>query len=174
MTWSRTARPGWPGASALRERLPELVAAARRHRRQQASPGDAALLGGAGLAPLAGGRNNDVYACTLLGVRVCLKFHLTDGRRRAEREWRALGALAARGYADAPRPLHYEPEPDPVVAMTLVPGSGLGQARLDQAQLDALAGSVRTLNAVTGPGDPRCAIQAERVRALLGGCRAPG
>jgi hypothetical protein len=70
------------------------VATIRRHHLDTASEQDRALLAAAELRRLAGGRNNTAYACRVGEVRVCVKVYRVDERNRAEREWRALTALA--------------------------------------------------------------------------------
>ncbi len=139
---------------------PAFAAAARRRNLGVATGHDLALLDRAGWRPLAGGRNNAVYAVEERGRRYCLKCYKVDGRRRAEREWQALRLLADRVPVCAPRPLWHDPDAAvPVTAMDFVPGEGLGERRLDRRQLAALADLLARLFALTpaevaGPLEP--------------------
>jgi Ser/Thr protein kinase RdoA (MazF antagonist) len=90
-------------------------------RRAAATPADL------GLQALPGGRNNQVFSWAATpGEPVCVKVYVVDQRRRADREWMALTALAAKGIGDVPRPLWRLDDPlMPVIGMTMLPGSSL-------------------------------------------------
>jgi aminoglycoside phosphotransferase (APT) family kinase protein len=54
---------------------------------------------------VAGGRNNLLYRATGPLGDLAIKFTVRDGRKRADREYRALAALRQAGLSIAPRPL---------------------------------------------------------------------
>ncbi|WP_051102658.1 aminoglycoside phosphotransferase family protein [Parafrankia elaeagni] len=100
-----------------------------------------------GLRPLAGGRNNHVFAWRdPQGDEVCVKAYRFDDRQRAEREWRALSLLARHGVPNVPRPLWREQHEDrPVVAMTMLPGVSVPDLAEPAAREAALVGLAVTL-----------------------------
>lgn len=103
-----------------------------------------------GLRPLGGARNNHVYAWAAPDVgEVCLKLYRVDERRRAEREWAALGLLAAHGINEAPQPLSAFPSAiRPAIVMTMVAGTPLLDAPERAAALKGLAAITRRIHAV--------------------------
>jgi len=87
---------------------------------------DAQWLGEHNLRPLAGGRNNRVYAWSSPDGPVCIKLYKVDERRRAHREWHALTLLAEHAVEGAPFPLWIDPEPaQPAIGMTFLPGTSI-------------------------------------------------
>jgi hypothetical protein len=103
-----------------------------------------------GLRPLAGGRNNHVFAWrTPRGDEVCVKAYRMDDRQRAEREWRALSLLAEASVANVPRPLwRDERGAVPIVAMTMLPGTSIPDLADGAAREAALAGLAATLRPI--------------------------
>jgi Ser/Thr protein kinase RdoA (MazF antagonist) len=102
--------------------LISLVEEVRRHRRQGSATLDNALPR-LELRPLAGGRNNLVFAWNGPDGEICLKLYRTDKRDRAACEYQALTHVAACGITAAPKPLWHDPDPElPAVAMTMVAG----------------------------------------------------
>lgn len=91
------------------------------------------------LRRLAGGRNNQLYACQTGEREVCVKIYRKDSARRASHEWAALTALSHAGFDAAPEPLYYEAFRGPVVVMTLLPGVPLSGAPLDAGQIAQIA-----------------------------------
>ncbi len=84
---------------------------------------DAEWLGQHNLRPLAGGRNNLVYAWSSPDGPVCIKLYKVDERRRAHREWHALTLLGEHAVEGVPSPLWIDPEPaQPAIGMTFLPG----------------------------------------------------
>jgi Ser/Thr protein kinase RdoA (MazF antagonist) len=120
----------------------------RRDAAGTATEHDRAVMSEASTRRLNGGRNNPLYACEVAGESVCVKLHRPN-RQRARREWDALGLLAARGVGVAPQPLCYDPDDQPAMALSLLPGTGLGGASLTVAQVEALARANRQVHAVT-------------------------
>lgn len=130
-------------------------------------PADLAALAQLGIAPVLGGRNNAVYRCADGTETCCVKVYRTDGRRRDEREWRALAFLAAHRPGLAPRPFHREPDPDlPIVAMEWLPGEPLLGLPRDDRRLAALAARLGELHALT-PADGDFPDEAEASAAKI-------
>jgi hypothetical protein len=147
-----------------------LVAAIRRRHLDAATERDRALLAPAQLCRLSGGRNNAAYACRLGDRDACVKVYRVDDRNRAQREWRALTALAELQYAEAPKPYGFDPDPVlPVVVMELVAGAPLGDQPLTAPQLTALYHAHARLFQITPdalPGDalPEVSTTASQMR----------
>lgn len=130
-------------------RLNALAEAAHRLHAGSASGRDRRLLGGVGLEPLTGGSNNPLYRFDLDGRALCLKLPVDD-RRRAEREWRALTLLSRRGKPTVPEPVWRSERPErPAIVMTYADGASLGSDPLAPPQLDALAGALTDVYAIT-------------------------
>jgi len=141
--------------------LTALVAAIRHHHLDAATEHDRALLGGADLRRLTGGRNNAAYACRVGEQHACVKVYRVDERNRAQREWRALTALAELQLPDAPKPYGYAPDPVlPVVIMQLVGGAPLGDRALTDPQLTALHDALARLFQITPGALPHVALPA--------------
>ncbi|WP_095212683.1 aminoglycoside phosphotransferase family protein [Frankia sp. AvcI1] len=103
-----------------------------------------------GLRPLAGGRNNHVFAWRdPRGDEVCVKAYRVDDRQRAEREWQALLLLDEHAVPNVPRPLWRDQhEARPVVAMTMLPGTCIPDLADPLARVAALAGLAATLRPI--------------------------
>lgn len=79
----------------------------------------AATLRELGLRPLAGGRNNDVFAWP--DQQICIKLYTRTDRQRVQREWHGLCHTARLGCA--PEPLWLDDDADrPALGMSLLPG----------------------------------------------------
>ncbi len=110
----------------------------------------AAALRERGIVALTGGMNNAVYAFGAGRRRYCAKLYKVDDCRRAEREWRALSLLAARGLDVAPRPRRYAPDRDPpAVVMEFVPGTPLSCQPPGRRESLALVEALRPVYAIT-------------------------
>lgn len=106
-----------------------------------------------GIAPIAGGRNNALYRCAHGGRVCCVKVYRADGRRRDEREWRALTYLHRHRPGLAPEPYRHAPDRDaPLVAMEYLPGEPLPIPPRDARHLAALAAQLGRIYALA-PGD---------------------
>jgi Phosphotransferase enzyme family len=117
--------------------LISVVEEVRRRRRQGSATLDNALPR-LELRPLAGGRNNLVFAWDGPHGEVCLKLYRTDKRDRAACEYQALTHVAACGITAAPEPLWNDPDPElPAVAMTMVAGQPLSDLAEPAAALRA-------------------------------------
>ena len=121
-----------------------------RAQHRSAAPLDLGELAAAGINPIAGGGNNTIYRCEDGEWACCVKLYRTDGRRRDEREWRALVLCAEHLPGLAPRPFAYSPDEQvPLVAMEYLPGTPLRGLTLAQGHLDALAERLRQIYAIT-------------------------
>jgi hypothetical protein len=77
---------------------------------------------------------------------IVVKRFLSSRRGEPVREWTALTLLAAFAPGLAPAPVSADLTGDPpTLTMSLLPGTGLGAARLTAAQASALAGSLDRL-----------------------------
>ncbi len=103
-----------------------------------------------GLRPLAGGRNNHVFAWSSpQGDDVCVKAYRVDDRQRAEREWRALSLLAESSVPNVPRPMWWDRhDAQPVVAMTMLPGTCIPDLAGPAEREAALSGLAATLRPI--------------------------
>ena len=108
-----------------------------------------------GLRALTGGRQNHVYAWQDPDRGpVCVKvYYKRDERRRAEREWAALNLLAERGVDEAPAPLWCDTaDEEPVIGMTMVPGTCILESADMAAALKATAHATARIQAVAPTG----------------------
>jgi Ser/Thr protein kinase RdoA (MazF antagonist) len=100
------------------------VAASLRDALTAGAAVDEGRLRSAGLEVLDGGRNNRVFRWDAGGCGsgpVCVKVYKVDDRRRLDREWSALTALAAEEVEGVPRPMWRLSDADlPIMAMSLV------------------------------------------------------
>ena len=123
-----------------------------------------------GLRPLAGGRNNQVFAWSGPDGEVCLKLYRTDKRDRAACEYRALVHVTACGVAATPEPLWHDPDPElPAVAMTMVGGrpvSGLAEPTAALRTAAPLLGQLREIPLGPFAGMPRIDPAAHHVKRI--------
>lgn len=100
-----------------------------------------------GLRPLAGGRNNDVFAWNGPDGEICIKIYTKTDRRRVEREWHGLSHVVGLDSAPVPLWLDHQDE-QPALGMTLVPGTVLPDVADYAAAFKALAEATRAMQAV--------------------------
>lgn len=140
-----------PQATDVRSAAPAELLADLRAARSGADDQLQAVLDTWGLRPLSGGRNNHVYAWAGPDGDICIKiYRKNDGRRRSEREWHALSAIARHGTRHyAPTPLWLDDQDDqPALGMSLVPGTPITDLADISGTLKALAEATRAMQTI--------------------------
>ena len=132
-----------------RHRTPtDLLEIIRKHHHQPSVDSEA-LLNRLSVHPLDGGLNNVLYVWKGDLRQWCIKLFKVDERHRAEREWKSICLLTARGLSVAPRPFLFQPSAFmPAIIMEFIPGVPLSKKEIGIRELLALARTLHQIHAI--------------------------